>query len=114
MRNRLRVVLRDFPQISESLINIAEKIRELRSWVAESAPVLSERFVAVELEGWPKLLATEAARKWLMGRGAPAGELRPKVLERFVEFVTDAAVGMRREFPGKVLVRRRKAWIEAE
>jgi hypothetical protein len=35
-------------------------------------------------------------------------------LERFVEFATDAAAGMRQEFPGKVLVRRRKGWIEVE
>jgi len=68
----------------------------------------------VELEGWPNVLAMEAARQWLIAQGAPAGELRLGVLERFVEFVTDAAAGMRQEFPGKVLVRRRKGWIEVE
>src|SRR2546421_4099700 len=114
LRNRLRGVLNQTPMVSSELVQMAKAMRELRGWVVENAPVLAEKFAAVELEGWPKLLAIEAARKWLIGRGAPAGELRPKMLERFVEFVTDAAAGMRREFSGKVLVRRRKGWIEAE
>jgi hypothetical protein len=40
--------------------------------------------------------------------------LRPKVLERFVEFVTDAGMGNREVFPGSVNVRRRKGWVEVE
>ncbi|HEV8377959.1 MAG TPA: hypothetical protein VGP99_03840, partial [Tepidisphaeraceae bacterium] len=59
-------------------------------------------------------LAMEAGRRWLIGRGAPVGELRPKVLERFVEFVTDAGMGNREVFPGSVNVRRRKGWVEVE
>jgi hypothetical protein len=40
--------------------------------------------------------------------------LRPKVLERFVQFVTDAGTGNRQEFPGRIQLRRKRGWIEAE
>jgi len=114
LRNRLRVVLREFPQLSNALIEMAEGMRGMRAWVSQNSPQLRERFAAVELEGWPRVLAVEAARRWLISRGAPAGELRPKVLERFVEFVTDAAVGSKQEFPGHLRVRRRRGSIEIE
>jgi len=113
LRSRLRGVLNEAPQVSVGLIEMAEGMRGMRTWVSENAPQLRERFAAVELEGWPSVLAMEAGRRWLIGRGAPAGELRPKVLERFVEFVTDAGLGTRQEFPGKIVVRRRKGWVEA-
>lgn len=58
------------------------------------------------------VLAMEAGRRWLIARGAPAGELRPKVLERFVEFATDAGMGTKQEFPGKIRVKRKKGWVE--
>ncbi|HEV8291855.1 MAG TPA: tRNA lysidine(34) synthetase TilS, partial [Tepidisphaeraceae bacterium] len=114
LRNRLRGVLSSAPQLSAGLVEMAREMRGMRKWVAQNAPVLPERFAAVELGGWPEVLAMEAGRKWLIGRGAPAGELRPRVLERFVEFVTDAGLGTRQEFPGRVKVRRRRGWVEVE
>jgi len=114
LRNRLRDVLNERPAVSDALVEMAGAMRNLRRWVTENAPILALRFAAVELEGWPVILSIEAARKWLIARGAPAGELRPAVLERFVEFATDAAAGMRQEFPGKLRVRRKKGWIETE
>jgi len=113
LRNRLRVVLNADPELSAALVSMADAMGGLRRWVVQTAPVLSERFAAVKLEGWPTVLSMEAAKKWFIARGAPAGDLRPAVLERFVEFVIDAAGGKRQEYPGKVLVRRRSGWIEA-
>jgi len=112
LRNRLRLVLGASPEVSAALIDVANTMRGMKRWVGEIAPVLAERFAAVELEGWPMLLAMESGKKWLIARGAPAGELRPKVLKRFVEFVTDAAAGATQEFPGKIHVKRRRGWIE--
>jgi tRNA(Ile)-lysidine synthetase-like protein len=112
LRNRLRRLLGVAPQISAALIKMAAGVRGMRKWVSENAPVLAERFAAVELQGWPMVLAMEAGRNWLIARGAPAGELRPRVLERFVEFVTDAGLGSRQEFPGKIRLTRKKGWME--
>jgi tRNA(Ile)-lysidine synthetase-like protein len=112
LRNRLRGLLSAAGQLSAGLIELGDAMRGMKKWVSENAPVLSERFAAAELEGWPTILAMEAGRKWLIGRGAPPGELRPKVLERFMEFVTDAAMGTRQEFPGGIGVRRRRGWVE--
>ena len=91
---------------------MASAMRGMRMWIIGNAPLLEERFATVELEGWPMVLAVEAGRRWLIDRGAPAGELRPRVLERFVEFVTDAGLGNRQEFPGKIQVKRKKGWLE--
>jgi tRNA(Ile)-lysidine synthetase-like protein len=114
LRNRLRSLLNSAPQLSAPLIEVGDAMRAMKGWVSGNAPLLSERFAAAELAGWPTILAIEAARKWLISRGAPAGELRPKVLQRLVEFATDAAAGTRHEFPGKIQVRRRRGWLEAE
>lgn len=112
LRNRLRSILSAHADLSGALIGVGEAMRVLRRWVGENAPKLQERFATAEMEGWPAALAMESARRWLIERGAPAGELRPKVLERFVEFATDAGMGNRWEFPGKIQVRRRRGWLE--
>src|SRR5438045_1081297 len=52
LRNRLRGVLKEAPQISAALVEMGGVMRELRLWVAENAAVLAERFAAVELQGW--------------------------------------------------------------
>jgi tRNA(Ile)-lysidine synthase len=111
LRNRLRGVLSSSRHLSEALIEMAGAMRAMRTWIIESAPLLEERFATVELAGWPMVLAMEAGRRWLIDRGAPAGELRPKVLERFVEFVIDAGLGNRQEFPGRIQVKRKQGWI---
>jgi tRNA(Ile)-lysidine synthetase-like protein len=114
LRNRLRGVLGEAPDISPTMIEVANSMRRMREWVVDNAPQLPPKFAAVELEGWPAVLAMEAGRRWLIAHGAPPGELRPKVLERFVEFVTDAAAGTKEVFPGSVSVKRRRGWIEVE
>jgi tRNA(Ile)-lysidine synthetase-like protein len=114
LRNRLRGVLSGRPEISESLVEMGDALRGMRRWVVDGAPELAARFAAAELADVPSILALESGRRWLIARGVPPGQLTPKVLERFVNFVTDAASATREVFPGSVRVRRRRGWVEVD
>jgi len=114
LRNRLRAILSVRPGVAEGLVGMAERMGDLRSWARANAPKLVERFAMVELAGWPRVLALESARAWLLARGASPSLLSGDVLERFVQFATDAASARRQVFPGVLRVVRRRGWIEAE
>lgn len=109
LRNRLRKWLADEPALRDHLLAVAQHCRSLRDWVRRSTPSLSESFACRQLADLPGPLAREAARRWLIARGAPAGELSEAVLSRLIEMTTDAASAPRRYFPGGLLVRRRSA-----
>jgi hypothetical protein len=57
------------------------------------------------------VLAAEAARAWLAGRGAPRDELSAAVLGRLVAMARDAATPPRVNFPGGLWVGRRRGRI---
>jgi hypothetical protein len=111
-RNRVRGVLRSDSALSAAISEMGCAMRGLVEWAREAAPVLGESFGVGELAEWPDVLAIEAARRWLVARGAAVEELSPAVLERLVEMARDAASAGRRHFPGGVIVRRRggKIW----
>ena len=60
----------------------------------------------------PDVLALESARRWLIERGVPAGEVVEPILRRLLAICSDAASPSRTHFPGAVLVRRRRGMIE--
>jgi tRNA(Ile)-lysidine synthase len=107
LRNRLRKVLEDRPELTASLLDLAAACRTLHEWAEKTSPKLSATFAARELESIHPILAQAAARRWLIEAGAPPEELSSSVLNRLVEMATDAATPARRQFPGGIAVRRR-------
>jgi tRNA(Ile)-lysidine synthase len=113
LRNRLRRWLTADPRLHEPLMRLAAASRGIREWAARSAPRLLESFATAAIEGLPTVLAHEAARRWLIARGAPPDELPAPVLDRLIEMARDAASPSARHFPGALLVRRRQGMITA-
>lgn len=110
-RNRVRALLNQHPALAASLLETSQTMSALTAWIKSAAPVLEEEFALRVLENCPDALATEAARRWLGERGVPAAELTPSVLVRLLEMARDAATPPRQQFPGGVLVGRRKGKI---
>lgn len=113
LRNRLRRWLTADPRLHEPLMQLVASSRGIREWAARSAPRLLESFATGAIECLPGVLAHEAARRWLIDRGAPPGELPAAVLDRLVEMARDAGSPPARHFPGALLVRRRQGMITA-
>jgi len=111
LRGRLRHALADRPALVARLIELGDAMRELGDRVRDATPVLGESFGAAELAALPDVLADEAARRWLVTRGAPADDVSPAVVARLVAMARDAAAPRRRHFPGRVLVVRKKGVI---
>jgi len=107
LRNRLRKVLSLRRELAERLIELGESARALRSWTERHAPALPPRFAAAALDHSPPFVARESARRWLIARGAPPGELAGNVLDRLLAMAQDASTPPRQHFPGRILVRRR-------
>src|SRR6185437_9745928 len=91
LRNRLRQWLADEPDLHDALLALAAASRELRDWARARAPELAESFAAERLRGLPAVLGHESARRWLVARGVPPGELSEGVLDRLIEMAEDAA-----------------------
>jgi tRNA(Ile)-lysidine synthase len=113
LRNRLRRWLRHEPGLHESLLTLGNTCRNLNEWSRREAPVLEESFAVGTLSQLPEILAHESARRWLVARGAPAAELSEAVLDRLAQMAQDAASAPRMQFPGSLLVRRRRGVISA-
>lgn len=114
LRNRLRQMLAEQPDLTPNLLGLSGACRALRDWARSAAPALPEAFRAAQLAAAPPMLAAEAARRWLTARGVPPGEIVPDVTDRLLTMSTDAASPARVHFPGKVLVRRRRGVIERD
>ncbi|MDB5330792.1 MAG: murQ [Phycisphaerales bacterium] len=111
LRNRLRQMLSEAPDLTAGVLKLGNACRTLRDWARANAPALPEAFRAAQLAGAPPQLAAEAARKWLTARGVPPGEISPDVTDRLLTMATDAASPARAHFPGRVLVRRQRGVI---
>lgn len=107
LRNRLRRLLATLPELTDSLLHLGQTCAGLRDWVRTAAPELPPEFAVGALVLLPPILARESARRWLIAREVPAGELTPRVVDRLLNMATDAASAPRQHFPGGVLVRRR-------
>jgi tRNA(Ile)-lysidine synthetase-like protein len=110
-RNRVRALLARHPELASDLHTLAPAMARLIEWARHAAPRLGETFETSELADAPDVLAAEAARAWLVARGAPREALSPSVLERLVTMARDAATPPRAHFPGGMLVRRRRGSI---
>jgi tRNA(Ile)-lysidine synthase len=113
LRNRLRKWLAAEPDLRDALLELGAACGALGQWTMEKAPRLCDAFGPRELAGVPALLARESARRWLLSRGAPPGELSEASLERLIDMANDAASAPRQTFPGNVQVRRRQGRIES-
>lgn len=113
-RNRIRVLLAAKPNLVADLLNLSSACAGLRSWIRGVAPELPPVFYAESLLRLPAVVARESARRWLLSRRIPAGQLTPEVLARFIIFATDAAAPKKQYFPGELLVHRRKGRIFVE
>lgn len=110
-RNRARAVLAANPALSPCLLAMGAAMGEWVKWARSNAPLLAETFPVRELADQPEALAGEAARRWLIERGAPQEELSAAVLARLIEMARDAGTPPRRHFPGGLLVARRAGRI---
>jgi len=113
LRNRLRRFLGGKPNLTEALIDLANKSRRLSDWAAGAAPRLEASFPTVKLAGLPPILARQSARQWLIAAGSPARELSPVVLDRLIEQCVDAATPHAQQFPGGLTIRRRAGNIHS-
>jgi tRNA(Ile)-lysidine synthetase-like protein len=110
-RNRVRGVLATRATLAEALRKMGTAMGGLIEWTRGCAPVLSANFALKELGDLPDVLALEAARRWLVERGAPTDELSVGVLGRLVAMARDLGTAARRHFPGGLLVGRRAGLI---
>ncbi len=111
LRNRLRAVLSAHPLLQDSLCHLSEACQELSRWQSANAPRLPEAFQANQLIELHSALAETAARQWLLGRGCPPTELGPAVISRLVQMCADAGTPSRQQFPGGVVLSRRRGVI---
>lgn len=116
LRNRLRKWISEEPELHERLLVMGRACRALGEWARREAPELEESFAVGALGELPDVIAMESARRWLVARGAPPGELSEAVLERLLEMARDAGTAPRAHFPGSLLVRRRRGriFVDAE
>jgi tRNA(Ile)-lysidine synthase len=116
LRNRLRRVLAGHPELTDALLDLGRACQGLNEWVRAEVPPIEATLPLEVLRALPPLVAREAARRWLVARGVPAGEILPDVVDRLVEMAADAAAPPRRHFPGGVLVRRSSGvlWVDPE
>lgn len=113
-RNRVRKVLADRPQLTQSLLEVGSCCRRLHEWVERSAPRLEKTFPVRALWDVPEILAAAAVGKWLREQGAPAGDLSADTLKSVLTLCRDAASPARLVAPGELTIRRRNGMIFRE
>jgi tRNA(Ile)-lysidine synthase len=113
-RNRVRKFLQATPELVEPLLNLGSSSRDLIFWARQSAPKLAMDFPAKILAALPRILARQSARRWLLNRGAPPGELTAAVLDRLCLMAADAATASYQDFPGMLRISRRRGRIAAD
>jgi tRNA(Ile)-lysidine synthetase-like protein len=113
-RNRVRRILADRDRLRASLCDLSVAARGWRDWVVRHAPRLDEQFAVGQLADLSPPIAREAARAWLLARGAPPDDLPPVAVERLLNMATDASSPPRQQFPGNLLIRRRGRVISCQ
>jgi tRNA(Ile)-lysidine synthetase-like protein len=108
LRNRLRRFLAAHPPLTNDLLALGRHCRRLRRWTRANAPRLDESFSVHQLAGLPKLLARQSSRRWLIDRGVSPAHITPRALDQLITMAADAASPPRADFPGSLLVRRRR------
>ena len=112
-RNRARALLARRPKLIEPLLDLGEACEALRAWLDASSPALEASFALADVRDLAPPLARESLRRWLIQRGAPAGDLDAAAVERLLAMTRDAATAPRQHFPGGILVGRRQGRVSA-
>lgn len=107
LRNRVRAYLSTRSNLAGDLVELAEQMVQLNSWIAARSPKLESSFTVAQVRGLPAIIGRDALRNWLTSRGAEANDLSIAVVDRLRAMVEDAAAPARAHFPGGVLVGRR-------
>jgi len=113
-RNRARKLLAAHPALADHLRNVGGAMNGVKQWLDEVTPRLPNPFPARTLADLPAPIAREAARRWLLARGAPPDAVTPDVAHRLILMAADAAAPPRQHFPGQLLVRRRQGNLFVE
>jgi len=108
LRNRLRKILDEKPELTTALLDLAAACRHLVAWTDQSAPMLETEFPTKMLRTLPNLLARRSAARWLQSAGAPPADLTPEVLDRLITMAADAATSPKQQFPGHLTAHRRR------
>jgi tRNA(Ile)-lysidine synthase len=114
LRNRLRTYLTGHPQLTGDLLSLSAACRRLRRWARQAAPALDVSFPARQLVDLPIILAQSSARQWLLDRQIDPRDITLDGIDRLITMAGDAASAARADFPGNVVVRRRKGRLFAE
>jgi tRNA(Ile)-lysidine synthetase-like protein len=114
LRNRLRRFLALYPSLTADLLLLGTACRRLRRWTRFAAPRLPESFPVDQLANLPLLLARQSSRTWLIDRGVSPADITPQSLDRLIAMAADAASPARADFPGSLLVRRRRGILFAD
>jgi tRNA(Ile)-lysidine synthetase-like protein len=115
LRNRLRRVLAENPELSRCFIQLGQSCAILKQWVHQAAPTLSAQFHLQDLARLAGILADESARRWLIDCArVPPQEITPALLSRLRTMASDAASPARQDFPARTTLRRRRGMISAE
>ena len=114
-RNRVRAMLAGHDEIASAALRMGASCASLSAWLREAGAVLSGAEVELEdVRRLPPPIARAAARHWLAERAGAGVEIPPSAVERLLLMANDAASPARQQFPGRVLVRRRKGRLITE
>jgi tRNA(Ile)-lysidine synthetase-like protein len=112
-RNRLRKFLATREPLTKALLDLASACAAMKDWVAQASPDLPDTFPVCKLADLPAPLARESARRWLIAQGSSPDDLASDVLDRLILMAADSATPGISQFPGKLLVRRRRGVVSA-
>jgi tRNA(Ile)-lysidine synthase len=112
LRNRLRRILAERPDLTDELLRLVENGQRLRKWTISRSPRLESTFTIAQLADLPAIVAERVAARWLVDQGAArGGAISPRSVEMLMEMATDAATPARIVLPGGILAIRRKGRI---
>jgi tRNA(Ile)-lysidine synthetase-like protein len=112
-RNRLRILLNQYPALTPSLLALCASARMVRCWTADAAPRLLNPFPPEQLRRLPSILARQSAQSWLVRHGMPPDKCTPATLDRLLLMAADAATPACQQFPGPLTLTRGHGQIAA-
>jgi tRNA(Ile)-lysidine synthase len=112
-RNRIRRVLAARPAVSAALLRLAGACRRFHEWTVANTPQPADELPTRDVVTTPGPVQRELVRRWLARSGVPEGRIDPGVISRLVTMALDSATPPKQQFPGRILVRRRKGVLSA-
>jgi tRNA(Ile)-lysidine synthetase-like protein len=111
-RNRMRKVLNLDRPLAESLVQLADRCRELKGWVRCNLGDLPVELEMGQWDGLPPLLRGQAGRQWLGRAGVPKDQITPAMVDRLLLMLDDRASAGKWDFAAGVRVDRNKNRIK--